>query len=212
MRTALLAAALFALTGCNIMGPLAYYLRPPDIQKAEYPLPPRARLALLVDPAQPNYENPVFNGGLHDELVSYFRKYKSTASITPPAEVMELRRSAVDFSKWSVQRIGRELNVDYVIYLHVVDFGMRDRPDDPIITPHVAMQMKLIAVDHPSTDARVWPDDPEGKFIECARQVREAGDYEGVDTEIKKLGSEAAYYVMMPFFNVNLEDHHQVTQ
>lgn len=210
LRVAVLAglatsAALSA--GCNIMAPLMYYLRPPQIQKAEYEFHSGSRVAVLLDPAQPIYDAPVFNQALFDKLREYFAQYKSKATLVPLKDVNGLKHSQRrDFAKWSIQRVGRELNADYVLYLKIESLEAHETPDHPLVAPHVVLRAKVIATSHPASDARVWPEADEGRTIDCSRQASEYAGPEKVDLELAKLGHDTAYFVMMPFFDVDLEE------
>jgi hypothetical protein len=202
-----LTACVMVFTGCNIMGPLAYYLRPPQIQKAEFEFPTGSRVAVLFDAAQPAYEAPVFNQALFDKLRGYFAKYKSEADLTPLGEVLRLQRQDRDaFATWSIQRIGRELAADYVLHLKIQSLTLRETPEHPLVSPSVLMRAKVIATAHPASDARVWPEADEGRAIDCTRQATEYAGAEKADLELTKLGRDAAYFVMMPFFDVDMEE------
>jgi len=192
--------------GCRAVGAAAYYLRPPQIQKAEFRFPRDSRVAVLIDAAKPEADNPVFARALYDRLRDYFREYRSPARLVPLRDVLDLRQSDPQaFARWSVQRIGRELGADYVLHVRVDSLRLLENQGVPLVRPQAQIHIKVIVVDHPATDARVWPEEPEGRAITCKRQAREASGPQAVDEEAAKLGSDAAYFVMMPFFNVDLE-------
>lgn len=208
MRRARLLSVLLAplFAGCQALGPIAYYLSPPHIQKAEFKIPPESKVAVLFDAARPEYQVPVFNTALFEKLQFYFRKYNSTAHLIPLVHVYQLKRKdPTAFAKSSVQHIGRQLDADYVLYLRIESLETRPSPDYPLITPHVVLRSKLIATQHPASDARVWPENREGLKIECKRQASEYAGPERADAEIAKLGRDTAYFVMMPFFDVDME-------
>jgi hypothetical protein len=193
--------------GCNIIGPIAYYLQPPQIQKPQYEFPAGSRVALVIEARNPQYDNPVFNNALHERAVTMLREGKSHAEIVPLQRVTELRQSNADFGKWSLQRIGRELRADHVLYIKVDRLVIRPSPDYPILTPEVELHMKLISVNEPAIHARIWPDAKEGQPVSCKRQVAEAADTnpDAADSEARKLGYDTAYWVTMPFIKVDLE-------
>jgi len=202
-----LVACAVLTAGCNIMAPLAYYLRPSQIQKAEFKFPAGTRVAVLFDATQPAYEAPVFNQALFDKLRGYFAKYKSQADLIPLSEVHGLkRRNADDFATWSIQRIGRELDADFVLYLKIQTLVLRETLNHPVVSPRVSIRAKVIATAHPASDARVWPEADEGRAIDCTRQPSEYSGTDKADLELAKLGRDTAYFAMMPFFNVDLEE------
>jgi hypothetical protein len=200
-----LAALLSVTGGCNLLGPAAYYLRPRQIQKPEYEFPAGSRVALVVEAARPGHENPVFKEALHERFVEMLREGKSEATVLPPAELTDLRRAHADFGKWSLQKIGRRLRADHLLYVKLDRLVIRPAPEYPILTPTVDLHMKLIGVNEPPVHARLWPEAKEGHPVTCKRAASEASGADAADAEARKLGYDTAYYVAMPFIEVDLE-------
>ena len=200
-------AGLTVWTSCAQLGAIGYYLRPRQIQKPQYEFPADARVAVLIEAANPQQENPVFNQALYERMVDMLREGKSQAALLPLSKISELRRRNADFSKWSVQKIGRELNADQVLYIKIDSLVIRPTPDHPLLTPEVSLHMKLVGVQDPSVHARLWPEAKEGHPVQCKRQVAEAADEnpEGPDIEARKLAYDTAYWTTMPFLEVDLE-------
>lgn len=205
-RLVLLAALSLGLCGCQILKGLVYYLSPPRIEKAEFTFPKGAVIALMIDPARPEMESPVFNRALHERLVEIFREKKSDARLIAPRDVLALRRSNPDFDQWPIRRVGQELSATHVLYARLDQLSVRESRDSPVLDPRVAMRLKVLGVELPDQDARVWPGEKEGRLITAARQASEAADPGRDDSELAKLGREVAYLVSMPFFEVNLEE------
>jgi hypothetical protein len=204
---ALLLALLSLAAGCNILAPAAYYFRPRQIQRAEYEFPADSRVALVIEAAQPQYENPVFNGALYERVVRMLEEGKSKATVLGLQAVSDLRRANPDFDKWSLQRIGRALQADHVLHIRIDRLVIRQTPDYPILTPAVDLRMKLIGVSQPGVHARLWPQAKEGHPVSYSRQTTEAADTgpDAADIEARKLAYDTAYYVTMPFIDVDLE-------
>lgn len=194
--------------GCNYLGPLGYYFRPRQIQKPQYEFPRGSRVAVVIEAQNPRYEDPVFSQALHERVVTMLRDGKSHATVLPLRDVTDLRRTQTDFAKWSLQRIGRTLGADHVLYVRIDRLVIRPSPDHPILTPEVDLHLKLIGVDEPVAHARLWPEDKSGYPINCKRQVAEADDSnpDAADVESRKLAYDTAYWVAMPFIKVDLEE------
>ena len=205
-RLMLLSTLTLGLCGCQVLKGLIYYLSPPRTEKAEFTFPKAAVVAVMIDPARPAMESPVFNRALHERLAEIFREKKSDARLLAPRDVLALRRGNPDFDDWPVRRVGQELSATHVLYARVDQLSVRVSPDSPVLEPRVAMRMKVIGVDLPDQDARVWPTEKEGRLVTGARQASEAADPGRDDAELAKLGREVAYLVAMPFFEVNLEE------
>lgn len=198
-----LLAGAACLTGCNLIAMGAYYFRPRDIQKAEYTLPKDSEVAVFLEAARPEMESPVFRRALCDQMVTLLREGKCEAKLIPQSRVDEMRRE--DISDWSMQRIGQELKADYLLYLRIESFQLREFPDHPLLSPEVQLRMKLIGVHDPKENARIWPAETEGRIVHCKRQPVEAVDPDIQDAEAAKLGRDTAYWVTMPFIDVDLE-------
>lgn len=202
-----LVALLGPALGCNVLSSVAYFFRPRQIQKPEYDFPAGSRVAVMIETAPPGHQNPVFNEALYERLVETLREGKSKATFLPLRAVTDLRQAHPDFDRWSIQRVGRELAANHVLYLRLDRLVIRQSPDYPVLTPTVDVHMKLIGVEQPGVHARLWPDreEQEGRAVSWSRPTREAGDPEIVDLEARKLGYDTAYHVAKPFIEVDLE-------
>lgn len=207
---AVLLALLSLTTGCKaVIGAIGYYFRPRQIQKPEYEFVDGERVAMVIEAAQPRDENPVFNRALHERVVQMLREGKSKATVLPFRPLADLRRDHPDLDQWSLQRIGRELQADHVLYIKLDRLIIRQTADYPVLTPAVELHMKLIGVSQPGVHARLWPEEKEGRAVSRSRQIREVADDDpdAPDAEAMKLGYDTAYYVTMPFIKVDLEEN-----
>lgn len=197
--------------GCALIGAGAYYLSPAHIQKAEYEFPEGSRVLLLVETANPMDENPVFTRALHERSEQLLRDGKWKASLVGFEELVELRQSNPDFSKASLQKIGRNAKADYVLYARIDSLDIRESLDardslsQKILSPKVDMRVKVIGVTLPSTEARVWPKEADGRVLSCSRQTSEGADPDHEDAETAKLAYDTAYWLTSPFIDVDLE-------
>lgn len=208
LATLLMTIAATSLTGCVGFRYLAYMFSPRQKQKAEFTFPGDAQVLVMIEAMRPEYENPVFNRALFDRTAELFKEKKSTATLISPLKVISLRREHEDFAKWSLQRVGRELNATHVLWIKVDKLQIQPSPDTPVLEPVVDLRMKVIAVDHPETEARVWPDEKEkeGRPIHVQRQADVGSEAHNVDTATVKLARDTAQFVHAPFFEIDLEE------
>jgi hypothetical protein len=193
------------LPGCQLLGAVAYYFSPRHIQKAEFELT-AGRLAIVIDPARSEYDNPVFSQALHAKLAEIFQQQKVNSQIVPYRETTDLRRANPDFASWSIQRVGRALSAEHVLYLRVDSFQLRESPGHPVIAPSVTLRAKVVGAQAPPPHTRLWPTEAEGRTITCSRDPQEATDAELIDAEAMKLGRDTAQLVSRFFFDVDLEE------
>lgn len=195
-----------AATGCGSLKAAAYFLSPAHLQKAEFEFPKDAMVAVVIDPSKPEFANPVFDKALYDRLVEHFRERKSTATLISPRETARLRREHPDFQAWPVRKVGQELGATHVLHITIDRLsGFRTR-ESPLLEPAAALRLKVVGVNLPDHDARLWPAEKEGRAVEAQRQASEATDAAHADAEVSKLGREIAFLVMAPFFEIDQEE------
>lgn len=194
------------LSGCNVVSAIAYFFGPPQIQRAEFKLT-SGRLAVLVEMVRPEEDNPVFVQALHDKLAEIFRDRGIKAQLIPLEDIARLRQQSPDFGQWSLQKLGRRLNAQQVLYVRVERLQIREAPGSPVLVPVADLRLKLIDPNAPPEAARLWPgrQEHQGREVQRARPAREATDGVAIDSEAAKLGKDAAWLVAMPFYDVDLE-------
>lgn len=203
---ALLGGVVALVPGCVLFRFLGYFFAPRQIEKAEYTFPADARIAVMIDAARPEFENPVFCRALYDKACDIFRDKKSSAKLLPPSDVHDLRRRHRDFDQWSVQRVGRELGATHVLYIKLDRLTLSNPDNATVVEPMVEMRSKVIAVSQPETDARVWPPEKDGRSATVTRQAEVAQDIRTADAAAIKLGRDAAHIVIGPFFDYDREE------
>jgi len=199
-----LLATLAAAAGCNIIGPAAYYLRPPQIQKPEFKLTD-GRVAVLIDSARGVPENPVFNESLYSKVVEISRVKKRKTTFVPLREIVGLRHANSDFAHWSVQRIGRELNAEQVLYIKIARLDVSEGADLPVAEPVVEVHTSVIGVNTTPDLARLWPREKAGRPEKAERQAQTIGGPGDVDIVLRKLAYDLAWRLTVPFFDTDLE-------
>ncbi|TWT44606.1 hypothetical protein RAS1_10210 [Phycisphaerae bacterium RAS1] len=200
----LLPALLAGLAGCSALRALAYYLSPPQIQKAAYKLT-EGRLAIVIDYAHAEDENPVFSRRLHDAITGLFRDHKVKSQVISFDDVLSLRQVNRDYSSWTIQRIGRELEADEVLYLRVTRLQFQEEPGHPVVAASAALGVKVIGTQQDEAHARLWPEERDGKSVTCSRPPLEAAR-ETIDIEAAKLATDTSHFVGGFFYDTDLEE------
>ena len=196
----LVAVGLTACAGCGPFRALAYYFSPERQQDAQFELT-RNALAIVIDGAPGSDDHPLFRQALHDQVADLLREQKVNDEVVPYVRQLELQqRHRGEYHRWTIQRIGRELGAEQVIYIRVESFSLRDTPDYPVLTPRVTVRVKVIDANSPVGDARLWPEDGAGHPSECSRQASEATDAAHTDLVATKLGKDTAQFVGRLFF------------
>lgn len=192
--------------GCKYVAAATYLFGPRQIQKAEFKLT-EGRLAVLVEMAHPDEDNPVFRQALQDKLIEIFHENKVRAQVVPEEDILRLRQQNRDFAQWSLQKVGQRVNAKQVLYVRIQRLQLHEAPDSPVLAPLVVMRLKVVDPYADADKARLWPgpSELEGREAERARPASGVADTLTLDTEAAKLGKDAAYVVAMPFYDVDLE-------
>ncbi|MFO0838042.1 MAG: hypothetical protein U1D55_05900 [Phycisphaerae bacterium] len=210
-------SALAPLAGCQFIGGIAYFLGPKRVEKAEFKLA-QGRVAIVVEYERPSDASPVFDRAFHERMVEIYRdeklaQSKAKSAVTgetefvAPSRWADLRQSDPDSRTWSIQRIGRELDAEQVLYIRVARLQLRETPDYPILSPQVLLRGRVISSNEPPPHHRLWPTGPmdEGREVSAERPPQEFSGADQIDSEVTKLARMAAYTLSRYFLDTDLE-------
>ncbi len=184
------------LTGCAYVSAVALLLTPEEKIPAEYKIPEKKKVAVLVD----DYMSPLGNLELKKSLATTVgQQLVAAKAIKPedlidPEKVLAAPTDTTDGKKLSIQHIGRDVHADYVIYINIIDFNLQSDPDNPLIQPKSRAYVKVIEV---ATGERLWPIDVAGYPIQGKEHMQgemaeEADKNEWSQKLVDKLASSAA--------------------
>ncbi len=205
VRLALLTGLAFTLSGClQEIGAISYYLQPRRMQKPEFELTAE-RLAILVETARPEQDNPVFTQAFHENIEKIFRREKLKTRLVSFEQTYQLRQENSDFRRWSVQRVGRTLEAEQVLYVRLDTLRLREDSGSPLVTPQADVRLSVVDVGSPAEHARLWPKNTEVRELLIKRSPQEYVNTDQLDREAAKLGRETAKKVAEFFHEVDLE-------
>lgn len=194
--------------GCRTVGGIMYLLSPRQWVEPEYKLV-GGRMVVLVEPTRSDFDNPLFAAALQRRMADVLREQKVDVKVTSFEEVQRLRQANPEFARWSLQRIGREAEARYVLYLRITSLNLIDSPDAPMITPLVELAAKLIGVEEADEHAVLWPDsvrEREGRSFRYQRQPVEQSGQEAIDREARNLGLDTADRLARYFYKYDAEE------
>lgn len=193
------------LAGCRTIGAIAYYTTPHPKTPAEYTFPEGGRVAILIEARQQSEANPVFDKTLHETLVNTLKEQEVKAEFVPFREMLALRREP-GYAGWSVQRIGREVDADQVLFIRLDRLSMRESPDYPVVEVKAVADVKVIGTSDPEAQARLWPEDPGGRQVKLDRPAKEASQPRVADEEMTKSARVLAREIARFFYEYDPED------
>lgn len=210
--TVLLACACATLAattlGCRSLGQIFYFLQPRQWVEPEFAFE-AGRMAVLIEPARAEIDNPVFSFAFQQRLTRVLREHEVKVEVVPFDQMQSLRQANPDFDKWSLQKLGREANVNFVLYLRLGDLHLVESPDYPLITPRVQISAKLVGVDEPDDAAVLWPKGPaerDGRRFAYHRDPVERTGPDAIDREARNLGIDAAERIARYFYKYDAEE------
>jgi hypothetical protein len=191
-------------SGCQLVAMIGYLFSPERKQDALHELS-AGRVAIVIDGVPGAPDHPEFRRHLHRKTAELLVENEAADLVASYDEVLELQSQHPEYYRWSIQRIGRELNARDVIYIRITEFQLREATGHPLMSPKAAVRVKVIDATAPATEARIWPDDIEGFPLDVTRQPKEAGDMRTLDAEARKIGIDLAQYVARLFYEHSLE-------
>lgn len=186
------------------MSAISYFTSPTRTKPPEFILT-KDRIAIVVDPTRGEFDNPIVTRALYSKMVDILRTNNVNDRIVPFEEFIRLRQNNVDYSKWSIARIGKELRASQVIYIRIERLQLLERAEQPVVTPIAEGEVRVIDPNAPMTKARVWPGEMERREFKVTLPVVEASDEAAIDAEAAKLGRQTGRDIAEYFYEVNLE-------
>lgn len=179
LAMAVLLAAL-AGGGCDQAAWIGYHLLkpivPPDEVPAEFDLSHKS-LLVLVDFSDPDLGSqfPRVQTALAEAIGEELSaREEAVGPVVPAASLARVRRSEPGFDDWSVVRIGRHFNVDYVLHVVVQEFRVRETPVSATLEGYAEATVRIVS---PSEGEQAWPLQSTARRV-SARTVPQIDPYE----------------------------------
>ncbi len=160
----LLLTAVAIFGGCKY--PLILLTDPRPMVEAKYKMAKGKKVAVLVDDYLSPVNNPTMKGDLARNISAGLIEAGAVRAgdMISTDKVNETPKDTPEGKKRSIQRIGKDVGADYVLYVNIIDFNLQADPDNPLVQPKAKAFVKVIDV---STGERLWPIDVSGEPIEA---------------------------------------------
>ncbi len=181
-------------TGCQLPFVLAEMAFPNEKIKSEYTLPKDKSVLVFPDDMTNPVSYPPIKRELAEKINEYFRQNKLTGEVIPYQRLADLQADDANFNRMSVGTVGRKLGADYVIYINIERFDLKESPTDTIW--HANLEGRVRVVDS-HTGQRTWPDESAGFPFKCGMPTTDNASpgFGGVLTKAlcNKAGTEICY-------------------
>ncbi len=160
-----------ALAGCNILGPMGYFIAGPAKREPLFNLDPARTSVVFID----DRESRIGHSALRRQMSA-----KSEEVLLEKAAVVDLLSSDAVLASTvrdrfgqprSIVTIGREIGAEVVIYATIDSFSLS--PDGVSLRPTATARLKVIDV---TEDKRVWPVEPQRWHSVTATVPRVGGE------------------------------------
>lgn len=192
---ALLLTSLAFMPGCQQLAILFLPDTRPMVQ-AEFQLP-RGKTAVLVDDFMVRLEGEQVKNKIATGIIELLKEQRALRKVTftPPAKAENLKTEESDGTLVSIQRLGKQMGVDTVLYVNVTRFELQSDPEAPLPFPSGQARVKVIKI---QTGERLWPIDIAGRSIRVrARREPQTLDADNrakwADTLADLLAAETAH-------------------
>lgn len=181
------AAAVPALSGCNIAAGAFYILHGPDEKiAAKYKLPPERSTVVFVD----DRNNRLPSRDLREMIASAAGDALTSGNAV--RDLIDPRSALAAASKdrfgepMTIAEIGRAVQADVVIYVTIDAFSLS--ADGQSVSPTSSMRVKVI---DSATETRLWPEETAGYSLGVQAPPRQ-GSIQGSAAEMHQIRQEAA--------------------
>jgi len=159
LTLAILVAATVTLGGCNILGPIGPLIAPePTVTvEPEYTDLPGHSIAVVVyADISLEYEYP----NARRELTAYLsqelvRNVKNLTAIDPMT-TLQFQEQNLSWADLDRTEIGRRLGGDYVLFVSLMEFSMREKGSADLYRGRIAAEVNLYKTSLPEYQASVW--------------------------------------------------------
>jgi hypothetical protein len=188
---ALAGVALSTASGCiHMAAGMAEVMVPKEKQPAEFKVPPdKTMLVFPDDRLNPIAYSPI-KRALAERINATFAEEKVAANIISYDKLLDLRDTDRDFNSLSVSTVGKKLGADYVLYISLEEFKLKDSPADTLWHGRFGGKIRVVDV---AKRARVWPEQTDRQMVVGVPGSDNAGpnyDEELSHTLAAKLGDE----------------------
>ena len=173
-----------AFVGCKLATLLAPDPRP--LVSAQFKLSKAKKTAVLIDDYMAPIQSPELKAELAQKVAANLTEGGAlrAGDLIGSDKVNDVSKESDEGKKNSIQRIGRDLGADIVVYVNVVDFNLQSDPDNPLIQPQARAYVKVVDV---ASGERLWPIDITGQPVQATTRME--GDLAS-DTSAKAQATE----------------------
>jgi len=156
-------AVVVCLAGCSGLGYLGYLIAPPD-RKVKVPaefdgLAGQTVAIVVYADIGVQYEYPYARLGVSLALRAELTEHIKDINVVDPRRVITYQDENIHWENYSRTKIGRDLGADYVLYVALAEYTMREPGTVSLYRGRISGQGSLYDVTKPDRQARVWHGD-----------------------------------------------------
>lgn len=199
----LLLAAALASSGCEAVGVVADVIAGPKRVDAVYELP-KAKTVVLVDDLRDQLTTNDLPNRIAGRIGDDLMREQAVSQVIGPQVVSDLAANNPDFDGWALDKVGRRVGADQVIYVVIQSFTLTK--NNEVYEPAAAVTVKVLDV---ASSRRLFPlNDANGRAVVAEeRPVPRHGASRATDTVIaRKLADNLAQKIGELFYDHRLPE------
>ena len=143
--------------GCNLVGPVAYLIHGPEKVKRVCALDKDKSTVVFIDDRANNVPRRVLRVMMGEEAEKTLMSNRVVKDVISTQSALTVAGSDKSGKALSIAEVGEAVKAQVVVYATVDSFTLS--PDGNTFAPTAVMRVRVVDV---VTDARVWPEDPNG--------------------------------------------------
>lgn len=181
-----LGAVALALSGCNIVGPVGYFIAGPPKVQARHELDPKRATVMFIDDRANRLPRRALRGTIAERAQKALLDKGTVKNLIDARAAFAAAARESDAEPLSITDIGRNAKAEVVIYVTIDAFSLT--PDGQTFQPSTTMRVKVMDA---TNDTRLWPEDPAGFRLIASPEVRQ-GFVPRSQADVSKAQIEAA--------------------
>jgi hypothetical protein len=165
----LLACIAGAVGGCHVFGAWTRAMFPETIPP-KYELPEDKKILVFVDDKLNPIAYPDLKRRLTESTNELLLEQDLAAKVIEYPKILDFETSHEDFYRISVAEVGDALGADLVLYVHIDQFQLRERGQDPLWHGRLGTTVRVVDVHRGMIreEPRLWPipDGTQGYTVE----------------------------------------------
>jgi hypothetical protein len=158
------------LLGCNILGPLLYFIVPEQkkwIEPEFAGLEKHSVAVVIYADEGVLFEYPTAKMELSGLIAAQLEdpNHAKDIKVVPPDQVLRYQVESINWQSMEKTKLGKVFGADYVLFVSLMQFTTHEEGSVNLYRGHITAEAALYQTSLPERHARVWPSGPTNAMI-----------------------------------------------